>query len=186
MNNNLDLTRFFQLVPRGNGDVVWSLTDDRPEWLADAVREAHDGEFPDDWRYDTCHGIFSMLDAEDDPFDDDLAHEIADQLVDTYNYDRLKWLSDDMTRIAYCDEAQEDGLTDNHMGVFEAIGAGQYICIRRMVETLQEAMLEARQDDDAHFQCSECSKVGTCEDLCGHEDDCPDEDCIGVCYWVGD
>jgi len=179
-----NITRFFERKHRDNGEAFYCLTDNAPDWLTDAVREAHDDEFPNDWRYNICHSIISDLDDATAPTDDDDMHESADTLVDIYNSDRLTWLHDSLGRIAYCDEAQSDGLTAEPADVFGIIGAGQYVCILQMAYVLRDAYVEAMQDGS--YQCDECSKIGTVDDLCEDGEPCPDEDCDGICHWTGE
>lgn len=123
--------------PIDDGTTFYTLSDDHPEWLYDAVQEAHDGEFPNDWRYEHCLHIVSDIDnGSYDP------GEIADSLVDIYDSDRLRWLADDPSRTAYCDEAQSDGLAGDDPSVIELAGIGQYLAIERMASILLEAIQE--------------------------------------------
>jgi hypothetical protein len=129
------LSDYFERRTRDNGESFYTLADGTLDWLHDAVREAHDGELPNDWRYEICAHIVSSL--EDDPDAD--AAELADSLVDVYNVDRVRWLAEDISRAAYVDEA--DGPDDDVIG---RIGYGQYVCIDRMVSILADAIEENR------------------------------------------
>lgn len=145
------LTDFFKRGERPSeydrDSMIWTLTDDAPEWLTDAVREAHDGELPDDWRYETCRRICSELD-ERETFDVDESNEIADTVTDIYNADLLRWLGGYLTRAEYCDRAAaEYGAPSDCL--FTQIRTGQYLCIEEMVRVLIEAVAEHR--------CSRCA-----------------------------
>ena len=146
----MNLSQFFQTKTRDNGQVgeptsFTTLTDAAPAWLHDAVMAAHDGEFPNDWRYGICASIASAIDQGQCTPDD--AGEIADSLVDTYNSDLLKWLSNDTSRSAYIAEACEMEKFDMSEDVFGQIRAGQFVCIERMACELIEAWQLADEDD---------------------------------------
>jgi hypothetical protein len=155
----VNLSRYFERATRGRengpdqeGSTFVRLTDDAPEWLTDAVREAHDGELPDDWRYETCELIASMLDERpewlESDDDSDLAHEIADSLTDVYNFDRLTWLAGSLIRPDYVNDAvREYGIPTDGFDLVEAIGWGQYSCLRQMAEILITAVREVSCDD---------------------------------------
>jgi hypothetical protein len=123
------MREFFEHRVRESGEVFWSLTDDRPEWLVEAVRDAHDGELPNDWRYEHCWHIACMVDrGESDPF------VIADALVDVATSDLLSWAAEYPGRLGYCDEASEgQGIAG---GVEFLLRAGQLLCLERMASVL--------------------------------------------------
>ena len=41
-----------------NGTRFWHLTDSAPESVQELVRDCHDEELPNDWRYETIVNIF--------------------------------------------------------------------------------------------------------------------------------
>jgi hypothetical protein len=125
------LTDYFQRKTRDDGTTFYTLTDDAPEWLRDAVYEAHDSELPNDWRYDICHSIINEL---GDGYDPD---EIADGLVDVYNSDRAAWLADNLAR--GCIEIERDLLGDD-IDAFTVIGLAQYAAISEMVRVMVDAI----------------------------------------------
>tara|TARA_Y100000356_G_scaffold99758_1_gene85153 strand:- start:5 stop:421 length:417 start_codon:yes stop_codon:yes gene_type:complete len=103
------------------------LKEDQKEKYQEFVRELHDDEMPNNWRYQI---IFHLLHNFVNEYDqDDLEgylHEIADSLVDVYNTDRAKWLADDINR--GCIEID----TKNKTSIFELIGIAQYEAIYSM------------------------------------------------------
>ena len=103
------------------------LKEDQKEKYQEFVRELHDDEMPNNWRYQI---IFDLLHNFVNEYDqDDLEgylHEIADSLVDVYNTDRAKWLADDINR--GCIEID----TKNKTSIFELIGIAQYEAIYSM------------------------------------------------------
>jgi hypothetical protein len=134
---------YFESKARDDGTTFIAMRDDVPEWVSDAVFEAHDGELPNDWRFDICDSIF---DALSDDIDAD-EHEIADELVDVYNSDRLAWLSSNQSRVAYCDDAREEfGSGDDDL--LAQIGMGQYHCISQMVAVIREAITDNADEED--------------------------------------
>ena len=137
------MTNYFETRTRDNGETFVTRTDDAPDWLADAVRAAHDDEFPNDWRYVTCRAIFEAFeDGSSDP------SEVADSLVDVYTADLFEWLAGDLGRSAYVDEAMTEGLTSPSSSIEERIRLGQYLCIEAMVRVLAEAVDDNAEDDD--------------------------------------
>ena len=100
------------------------LPDDyRYEWVRDALGAIHDA------------GIESLDDA------DDLEHEFADG-VDAYTTDLYKWLSSNLTRAAYVDEARAEGLISEDTDLVRQIAIGQYMerceVFASVVESLRE------------------------------------------------
>ena len=138
------MSDYFQRKTRDNGEGFYAFADDRPDWVYDAVMEAHDGEFPDDWRFDICDSLFGEIDENTD--EDDL-HELIDGLVDVYNSDRLKWLADDQSRTAYCDEALREFGGDSK-DILEMIGYGQYLCISQMAHIIFQAIKDNVEEDE--------------------------------------
>lgn len=128
--------RFFEHRTRDDGSAFYTLSDDRPEWLYDAVQEAHDGELPNDWRYDTAHSIVNLIDIGLSVPGE--ASEIADSLTDVYNYDLLEWVSGHLGRMEYVDEAISEGADT----LTEALMRGQFTAIERMASILLEAIAE--------------------------------------------
>ena len=113
---------YFGTLTRDSGETITTLKETRPQWLQDLVMEAHGDFLPDDWRYD-C--IESALHAIADGTED--AHEFADSQVDVYNGARLAWLSSNLRRPSYCDEAADELALGEDLSITERIGFGQYV-----------------------------------------------------------
>ena len=104
-----------------------SLKEDQKETYQDFVRELHDDELPNNWRYEIITDLLQNFVNEYDQDDlEDVLHEITDSLVDVYNTDRAKWLADDVSR--GCIEID----TTNKTSIFELIGIAQYKAIYSM------------------------------------------------------
>jgi hypothetical protein len=128
--------RFFKVVD----DLVF-LHDDAPQWLSDAVFEAHDGASPNNWVYEQCMHAVGVLD--DGCVDDD---EVAADLVDVYTADLIAWLADDqMCRVGYVDQAMEEFAPGT---LSEALAVGQRLQLEHIVRSLVTAMEGAGDDDD--------------------------------------
>ena len=108
------------------------LKEDQKESYQDFVRELHDDEMPNNWRYQI---IFDLLhnfvnEYEQDQLEDCLS-EIADSLVDVYNADLIKWVSDDISR--GCFTLGDLELTDDpSINTFDLIRRSQYNAIYSM------------------------------------------------------
>src|ERR1051326_8774615 len=77
--------------------------DKSPE-LMDLIRTAHDGMFPDDYKYQFIHEALEAIAESADEEYIDLMLE-----PDIYNHDLLKWVSSNLTRASYVDQAVMDG-----------------------------------------------------------------------------
>ena len=126
-----------------------SFADVHPQWLHDAVYEAHDEELPNDWRFSTALVIATALDEyeEDEEHDrldidevGDWAATVADQLVDFENYKLLTWLAENLRRID--DEAIEELVTKDD-GVIRRVQLMQYLAIEQMATIIANAYIEA-------------------------------------------
>ena len=70
----------------------------------------HNGELPNDWRYDIIHSLLDSLLNNYEVNNEDEAYEhidiISDSLVNVYNYGLAKWLCEDVSR-GYFDSSSE-------------------------------------------------------------------------------
>jgi hypothetical protein len=117
----------FELRPREGTHLYYqALKDGSPQWVMDMIKIAHDGELPNDWRYDRVVDILVciMNDMDDDRVQmfDPLA--TAEYLVDYDHHDLLKWL-DVYRREGYLLEAEGD--------VWAQITMAQINCLEQMV-----------------------------------------------------
>jgi len=105
--------------------------DDKPEWITELCHKAHGDFMPDDWRYEMIHDALTELAESDEPD----AWNIEPPI---YTFDLLRWLSSNLNRVAYCDEAE--GQRDS--GMVESMMAG-YNSEQREVYGTVESFLEA-------------------------------------------
>ena len=96
--------------------------------LQEIIRECHNGEFPNDWRYEMVDSIIDSLyehfitynnDCDLDDFRD---YEIVEGLVDIYNYDLAKWLSDNNSRGCF----EDDEFRNDNGDIHDQIRSRQY------------------------------------------------------------
>lgn len=141
------LAEYFERKTRENGDAFYTLTDDRPDWLHEAVRDAHEGEMPDDWRYETCCNIAHALDDEYLVTEDDV-FEWADGQVDVYTSDLLRWLSDNLNRASEVDEAYDEMGWPQEGGFVRLLMWAQMRVIERMARILYDAYTENKDEEE--------------------------------------
>ena len=129
---------------RPGGSTYWCLTDraDQDD-LIDWLRDLHDDELPNDWRYETIVNICDTLMDEDDLSNADpneLAVGIANNLTDIYNHSLFQWYADIPSRVDYIEEAISEGLIDSYADTIARLIVGQSQCIEgvayRIVERL--------------------------------------------------
>lgn len=116
----------FEKKERDDGSSYYALQADSPEWMRSAVREAHDGELPNDSRYDLIRDALSSLsenlyDSADDARED--AAEIALQLQPTYTGELLQWFAEHPARLQDCDDAREERGTSQE-SIYDALSDG--------------------------------------------------------------
>lgn len=86
---SLHLSDYFTTKERDNGDLFVSLDDSSPDWLKDAIRTAHRGDFPNSWIYDECKA--AVLAVEGSYLDQDDEHGYVESRVEVYTKDLFNW-----------------------------------------------------------------------------------------------
>ena len=135
---------------RQDGSTFWCLTerarqsvDDLTEWL----RDLHDDELPNDWRYETIVDICEALMDQDDLSNADpgeLSVGIADNITDIYNADLLQWYANIPSRVAYIDDVQSEGLIDTNIDTMSRLMIGQTVCIEQMAYKIIERLEQGK------------------------------------------
>jgi hypothetical protein len=134
----------FESRTRANGEMFDALKDGAPDWMGDAIRDAHGDMMPDDWKYAAARSIVDSLASGADPDDDML--EALDGLVDVYTGRLTAWLASNTTRVGYCDErAREFGPFDS---VTAWLQAGQLCELDEIGAALVQAIRDQESDDD--------------------------------------
>ena len=131
---------------RTDGTLFWCLTeqarqsvDDLTEWL----RDLHDNELPNDWRYETIVGICDALMDEDDLSNADpgeLSVGIANNLTDIYNHSLFQWYADNPSRVDYIEEGVLSGIIAPETDTIARLMCGQCIAIEQMAYKIVERL----------------------------------------------
>ena len=132
----------FSQFTRKDGSKYWSYADMmRTEEVADLVRDCHDEELPNDWRFEMFVSILdSIMDYDDETDWDDAAHQIADNLTEFNTCKLFQWYADDSSRVAYVNSAIDDGLISKDQVITSQLMTGQYCCIHMMVHQIMFAL----------------------------------------------
>ena len=100
----------FERKTRHNGEAFTSIKDDAPEWVSDAVREAHyigdDLRFPDDWIYRQCESFADAIYIQVTQCGCD-HDEVLIELnceADANTFDLLQWFSSDIRNVELFDK----------------------------------------------------------------------------------
>jgi len=122
---------------RKNPRKVVALKAHAPQWLRDAIREAHGDMLPNDWVYEACRDASLAID-DGALTDSDSVHQYADGAVDIYTRDLAEWYRDmchsDIYANAEC-EADDCGSSDNG-NVDARLRVIQYFAIARIAQTV--------------------------------------------------
>ena len=131
---------------RTDGTLFWCLTeqarqsvDDLTEWL----RGLHDGELPNDWRYEAIVSILDALMDEGDLSNADpveLAVGIANNLTDIYNHSLFQWYADIPSRVDYIEEGVLSGIIPHKADTIARLMIGQTVCIEQMAYKIVERL----------------------------------------------
>ena len=139
----------FETRERQGGDTFTALKDNAPEWVRDAVREAHGERLPCDWIYKQCDYIASDIRqaiVNNDCEADDLADDIEVE-ADVYTASLTAWLADDIRNIEYCDQwADEMGGTGDLCAM---ISGGQYLAKQEIASVMVSAFINQMEKETA-------------------------------------
>ena len=147
-----ELAEAFVEDTRTDGSKFIRLRDGRPDWMRDAVREAHGEAAPNDRHYAACRDVALHL-AEcniersvDDysDFDSDVCDacsSAAESLTDVYTSHLIAWLHETPGAIDACDEAAEEGLVIAESGLETRIRSGQWHWYERIGQALCAAVV---------------------------------------------
>lgn len=140
----LDLALAFREQHRDNGTSFQMLPQTSPQWMHDAVKTAHDGEFPNDWRFAKVREIALWLHEQEslDSARED-AMEAADGMSYIYTGQLLEWYTADSSRLSYCDQYREEFGAEAADSTFLLLSAGHAYAIEQMIHQVIAAC-EAR------------------------------------------
>lgn len=140
---------FFVTDTRDNGESFVKCASSAPQWVRDMARAAHDDMPPDDFKYECIAEALEAIadsgaDTRDEMLGSEVDSEFADGKVAVYNFDRVQWLSSNLGRAAYCDEAASNGLASPDTDIYNRIGLGMYEEARQVFHAVVQA-LESRE-----------------------------------------
>lgn len=127
---------------------AYTLRDDRPQWLLDAVYAAHDDKSPDDWVYAQCREACIAIDEGKfvgEEWQDEL-FSFAEAQVDIYTVDRFQWAAKFCLSGLFAsaeEEARDAGLMEG-ADVAKTLGILQHYVIERITSTIVEAVRKNR------------------------------------------
>jgi hypothetical protein len=117
-----------------------------PEWIQDMIHECHyQGMLPDnyvfEWVYEFCNEI-ADLDEDGDPLDIEVH-------ADTYTHDLLKWLSSNLTRMDFVEDAIDEYYNCNDKcDLALMIGIGQEKEMQEVLYTLADKLQDRIDEED--------------------------------------
>jgi hypothetical protein len=136
---------------RTNGEAYCHLADDAPQWLKDAVHEAHQTDLPNDWIYNECRAACDAIDDERLQ-DEDGMHGHCDGRVDVYTKVLYRWAADMCLSDTWaCAEENAEEMGDEGTMV-DRLMRIQLCAIESIASTILHAWQESGQvlsDDDS-------------------------------------
>ena len=129
----------FERRERNNGTPYWCRKDDAPEWVADMCHDAHDGMFPDDYKYQYIVEALDMIaDGDDDEGNID---------SDSYASELADWLGSSAYRVDYADDILNeygDGANGpNMLGILGLAQIAERVEVLGFVRTALQEQLDA-------------------------------------------
>ena len=133
-----EFLKYFQITTRPGNDLdkIYTTYNHADEALDELVRKAHGDLLPDDFCYEI---IYEALYAFADCTSDDELYEVTLE-ADIYYHQLLKWLSSNLKRIDYCNEARaEFGLQDTDL--MTLVTYGQQMEKDEIVALVRESLI---------------------------------------------
>lgn len=137
----------FETRTRANGDLFHCLKDDRPEWVQDAVREAHGDKLPDDWTYAQCDMAASLIreQIQCDIEPCDLLDEITVE-ADCYYSNLTTWLAGHNGNLDFVNEYIQDFTAGKVEDVQTLIAGGQWLAKQMVLNCMVNAFQEQAEE----------------------------------------
>ena len=115
--------------------------------MTDAIREAHDGELPNDSRYELIRDCLQAL--SDDGVENqeealEVSLELSRDLVPTYTGELLQWFSDHPRRLGDCDEALDQGRV-LEVNSYEILSEGFRLAAEEVISSLANSLEDASE-----------------------------------------
>jgi hypothetical protein len=129
----------FEEKHRDNGSSFWACTDQVGDSLQKLIRDLHDDELPNDWRYQTIVGILdAIVEMSEDASTEwlDASSVIADRLTSVWTSELAAWIGENGNRASYHDDAMAEGLICGEVSLHDRLAVAQYQCIRPMADQI--------------------------------------------------
>jgi hypothetical protein len=152
-----ELSGSFVSQTRSDESSYVCLGSDSPEWMKTAVMLAHDGESPNDGRYELIRWAAVAL-SEQQCSDSDEANEalleLSRDLVPAQTAQLLSWFSENLSRLGDCDEAAEEQNLPEQLTVTDLLSLGYQRAAESVLSILISEIEENRLSVfDSDYDC---------------------------------
>jgi hypothetical protein len=146
----MKISQHFEARKRDNGETFYTLKDDAPEWLLSAVRDAHQGDAPDDWTWNECRAAADAIDDGIlDELDDDDVHDHADTRTEIYTRKLFQWAADMCLSSTYANaEDEANDLVGDKATIEDRLRTIQYCAIRAIATTILQAYTAVTKEEE--------------------------------------
>jgi hypothetical protein len=140
------LSSSLQKQSRADGSSFLALASGSPEWMRDAVREAHLGELPNDSRFELISSLAEALSHCDEENAREESWEIALSATPSFTGELLQWFAAHPSRLSDCDENLERYLSGHggeFSGTFELLSNGYTYSAEHSLFSLIDSLANA-------------------------------------------
>ena len=132
------LSSSFELRTRSDASTYLALSDGTADWIREAVRLSHNGELPNDSRYELIRDASVAI--SDQQFTDieearSAVFDLSADLLPTYSSDLLEWFSANTSRLCDCDDYLEQS-GDSVSSVSAALELGYRFAVEDVLNAL--------------------------------------------------
>lgn len=135
---------FIEEKTRDDGSTFKAFKSEAPEWCRSLAMVAHDGEFPNDSRYDLiCKALDSIADS-DAKEESEAMEEVRQWSLDAlpcWTTSLLSFFAENAGRLKYCDQAMEDGSAES---IDDILSEGWRLCFEEVLCTVISSLEEER------------------------------------------
>ena len=135
----------FERSSHASGSEFWELSSGSPQWMTDAVREAHDEELPNDSRYELIRDCLQALsddgvESQEEALEASL--ELSRDLVPVSTGELLQWFSEMPRRLGDCDEVLYQGRV-SELTSYEILSKGFRLAAEEVISSLADSLEDA-------------------------------------------
>lgn len=123
---------------------ILAFSEEAPEWVRNAVEEAHFGSSTCDWVFDICRLFFELNGPGLKPKADidEISYEFAHQICDSRPSKLAQWYQEHCSHEFMLNAQEELGEMDlDGYTISDHIRGVQFVAVSRIAKTLMEAML---------------------------------------------